>query len=633
VGRHLLANWNPGLGSSTNKRVPNVTNANTLNLAAQALDDFRELSGQDLLLNKNINSATFPPPSPEQAQTYPELPDLNWQKRSDWLDVKALPSSVNGGQSALGNGIADDTAAILAACNEVRKSSSPWSTVYLPPGTYRITSTLHPTQGLSTTADTHLYMRGHGKSTRIEWHGANNGRMFRSDTNVSSSFIGMVWDGRNIAAQGFMHDTSSGGRRETKVLHQYQAFLNFKQEGAGTASGKPDQKYLESSSYRNCIFINCGKGLSLMQANDYIFNVDDCHFYDNGVGIYMFQGEAFIRNCRFFRSSQFDIMNDNDAPNSSIRRCSSVGSGAFYRRRATTASISRCQNYTIQDCHISGWTNTAYAIQSTANGANSWDPMLIFDCTFVNGPSTNPPIRLDRAVQVVHSNNKWTVGGQLRTGAQVFGGNVANLQEIPYTPTTIPETYSVTYDANGATSGTAPATQTKTHDVPLTLATNSGNLARSGFNFAGWNTAADGGGTNYAAGTTYAGNADLSLFARWTSAAAGGGEVTETFDTAATTAANGWTGSGNTANGNNFGWNSTDTVLGAGTGGAAGGIFARTVSFSHFADTTIGTFDRKVLSEAQARHFAEDTGEDPGKISGPREEYTIVATSVVIPTT
>jgi hypothetical protein len=33
-------------------------------------------------------------------------------------------------------------------------------------------------------------------------------------------------------------------------------------------------------------------------------------------------------------------------------------------------------------------------------------------------------------------------------------------------------------------------------------------------------------------------------------------------------------------------------VLGAGTGGAAGGIFARTSSFSHFADTTIGTFDR-----------------------------------------
>lgn len=48
--------------------------------------------------------------------------------------------------------------------------------------------------------------------------------------------------------------------------------------------------------------------------------------------------------------------------------------------------------------------------------------------------------------------------------------------------------------------------------------------------------------------------------------------------------------------------------------------------------TIVGKFDRKVLTEAQARHFAEDAGQDPEKIVGPREEYAIVATSVVIPT-
>lgn len=49
--------------------------------------------------------------------------------------------------------------------------------------------------------------------------------------------------------------------------------------------------------------------------------------------------------------------------------------------------------------------------------------------------------------------------------------------------------------------------------------------------------------------------------------------------------------------------------------------------------TIIGKFERKTVSEAQARHFAEDAGEDPSGITGAREEYTIVATSVVIPTT
>jgi hypothetical protein len=64
--------------------------------------------------------------------------------------------------------------------------------------------------------------------------------------------------------------------------------------------------------------------------------------------------------------------------------------------------------------------------------------------------------------------------------------------------------------------------------------------------------------------------------------------VTETFDTAASTAENGWSGSGNRSKLQSFGWSRT----GLGEGGAAGGIFARVTGFSHFADTTIGTFSR-----------------------------------------
>jgi hypothetical protein len=48
--------------------------------------------------------------------------------------------------------------------------------------------------------------------------------------------------------------------------------------------------------------------------------------------------------------------------------------------------------------------------------------------------------------------------------------------------------------------------------------------------------------------------------------------------------------------------------------------------------TIVGTFNRKLVTEAQAKHFAEDAGQDPAKVVGPREEYSIVATSVVVPT-
>lgn len=64
----------------------------------------------------------------------------------------------------------------------------------------------------------------------------------------------------------------------------------------------------------------------------------------------------------------------------------------------------------------------------------------------------------------------------------------------------------------------------------------------------------------------------------------------ETFDTEATTTANGWTGRGNTSGGNNFGWSDTGNVLG--TAGEAGGAFARSGTWRYFADTGIETRNR-----------------------------------------
>ncbi len=85
--------------------------------------------------------------------------------------------------------------------------------------------------------------------------------------------------------------------------------------------------------------------------------------------------------------------------------------------------------------------------------------------------------------------------------------------------------YTVTYGANGATSGTAPDDQTKINGVDLTLQTNTGSLARTGYAFSGWNTAADGSGTHHDAGATYTSNAALALYAQWS-----GNAYTVTFD-------------------------------------------------------------------------------------------------------
>lgn len=78
-----------------------------------------------------------------------------------------------------------------------------------------------------------------------------------------------------------------------------------------------------------------------------------------------------------------------------------------------------------------------------------------------------------------------------------------------------PSTYTVSYDGNGNTSGTAPDDQVKTHGQSLTLASNSGSLAKDAYAFEGWNTANDGSGTDYGEAASFATEGDTTLYAKW----------------------------------------------------------------------------------------------------------------------
>ncbi|MBO6524419.1 MAG: DUF4920 domain-containing protein [Balneolaceae bacterium] len=45
----------------------------------------------------------------------------------------------------------------------------------------------------------------------------------------------------------------------------------------------------------------------------------------------------------------------------------------------------------------------------------------------------------------------------------------------------------------------------------------------------------------------------------------------------------------------------------------------------------VGDFSVETLSEEKAKHYAEDAGKDASEIKGEQKEYSIVATSVVVP--
>lgn len=179
-------------------------------------------------------------------------------------------------------------------------------------------------------------------------------------------------------------------------------------------------------------------------------------------------------------------------------------------------------------------------------------------------------------------------------GDEIFGVGLSNptggattgisLAGVTITDNDVSQTYPVTYNANGAT-GTAPASQTKTNNVTLTLASNSGNLAKIGYTFSGWNTAANGSGTNYAAGGSYTANASVTLYAKWT----------VSLDLALDATGYSWTTGGNAA------WSGQSSVTHDGTDAAQSGVIGNSQS-SWFETTMTGpgtlSFWWKVSSES-----------------------------------
>ena len=79
-----------------------------------------------------------------------------------------------------------------------------------------------------------------------------------------------------------------------------------------------------------------------------------------------------------------------------------------------------------------------------------------------------------------------------------------------------PTTYTVTFIANGGTGTMAP----ETNSASAALTPNS--FTRAGYNFAGWNTVAGGGGSAYVNDANYAFTASVTLYAQWTATNAPG---------------------------------------------------------------------------------------------------------------
>lgn len=298
----------------------------------------------------------------------PDTPRLDWEQRSDWVNVRTDVSP-----AAVGDGQADDTAALQAALDLPGDGRS----IYLPAGTYRITGPLvwnGPRVG--------CLLVGHGRDTRIVWGGGEGGVMFRSNGVAYSRYVGLTWDGQGKAAVGFDHKAEE--RFETEVRHQHEAYRDF--TGYGIRIGHEQRVASAEITYLNCLFERCGTAVAMLTFNDYNNTFDGCEFRDCGTGIYDFKGNFYARNCHFERSRTTDFYVQSEHGDS-IRRCTSLGSQRFITEGGTIAPL------TIQDCHVAAWRDSEGAV--VLAGA----PVLMFDCAFSHPPSARPAVRLLSAAQ------------------------------------------------------------------------------------------------------------------------------------------------------------------------------------------------------------------------------------------
>ena len=89
-----------------------------------------------------------------------------------------------------------------------------------------------------------------------------------------------------------------------------------------------------------------------------------------------------------------------------------------------------------------------------------------------------------------------------------------------------PATYTVTYNENGATSGSVPTDSNEYNSgASVTVLGNTGELAKTGYVWGGWNTAVNGSGTSYASGDSFNISENTTLYARWFSNHANDNEV------------------------------------------------------------------------------------------------------------
>jgi uncharacterized repeat protein (TIGR02543 family) len=178
---------------------------------------------------------------------------------------------------------------------------------------------------------------------------------------------------------------------------------------------------------------------------------------------------------------------------------------------STTSNAGASVTINANKVYVAQWSALSYTITYTANGGAGTAPTV---GSYVAG-----------GVPYAIAANTFTKSGYYFSGWKnadaasfVVGSGYSTAANLTLIAQWSAASYTITYNANGATSGTAPTAGTLTTGVTYNAESNpSGSLlAKTGYTFNGWNTAANGSGTSYAVAAAVTTTSNITLYARWT---------------------------------------------------------------------------------------------------------------------
>lgn len=154
---------------------------------------------------------------------------------------------------------------------------------------------------------------------------------------------------------------------------------------------------------------------------------------------------------------------------------------------------------------ISVAAKTSYTITYNANGGSG------APSSQTKWYGTNIALSSEKPTRTGYTFKGWGTSSTTSTVSYSAGATYSSNSSITLYAIWTASTYTVKFDANGGSG--APSSQTKTHDVSLTLS--STKPTRTNYTFKGWGTSASSTTVAYAAGGSYTKNAAITLYAIW----------------------------------------------------------------------------------------------------------------------